>query len=146
MKTIGLVKKFEFSCKNNPNNNIHNPTEKKKKNRQKIWIPHKDIWPYILATYEWPVSTWKHARCLIIREMQSKTTKKYHLGHIRYTSEWLKSDTTPNVGKNKKQTELSSITGGVKWSIHFGERSVPVPWYISNPAILRQWSRIFTQK
>lgn len=31
MKTIGLVKKFEFSCKNNPNNNIHNPTEKKKK-------------------------------------------------------------------------------------------------------------------
>ena len=100
--------------------------------------------PYILATSEWPVSTWKRAHCLIIREMQSKTTKKYHSGHIRYTLEWLKLDTTPNVSKNKKQTELSSITGSVKWSIHFGERSVPVPWYISNPAILRQWSRIFT--
>ena len=144
MKTIGLVKKFEFSCKNNPNNNIHNPTEKKKIGKKFGYLTK--IYGHIQATYEWPVSTWKHAHCLIIREMQSKTTKKYHLGHIRYTSEWLKSDTTPNVGKNKKQTELSSITGGVKWSIHFGESSVPVPWYISNPAILRQWSRIFTQK
>ena len=131
--------------KNNPKNNIHNPTEKKKKIGKKFgYLTKIHGHPYILATSEWPVSTWKRAHCLIIREMQSKTTKKYHSGHIRYTLEWLKLDTTPNVSKNKKQTELSSITGSVKWSIHFGERSVPVPWYISNPAILRQWSRIFT--
>lgn len=45
-----------------------------------------------------------------------------------FSSKWLKLNTTPNAGENEKQPELSCHwSQTVKWSIHFGERSVTYP-------------------
>lgn len=85
MKTIGLVKKFEFSVrcygqpKNNPNNNIHNPTGEKKKKKQAKNLDTSQRYMAIYTDHIWMAS--KHVKTCplsIIREVQSETTMKYH--------------------------------------------------------------------
>lgn len=60
-------------------------------------------------------------------DYQSKRSSEKHIVKLSlrrqngYKSGWL---TTPNVGKDGKQTELSSIAGGsIKWYKYFGGKS-----------------------
>ena len=58
---------------------------------------------------------------LIIREMQIKTTVRYHLTPVRMAS--LKSPQITNAGEGVKKREPSYTVGGnVNWCSHYGEQ------------------------
>jgi hypothetical protein len=64
----------------------------------------------------------KYFTYLIIREMQIKTSLRFHLTSIRMTK--IKTQVTAEAGEDVEKDEHSSITGGIAgWYYHSGNQS-----------------------
>ena len=72
-------------------------------------------------TYKWLINTWKDVQpLLIIREMQIKTTIRYHLILVRTAI--IEKSTNKNAEENVEKTEPSYTVGwNVNWYSHNGE-------------------------
>ena len=95
-----------------PNTRKTNPNKKWAKELNSH-ISKEDIQIDNKHTKRWPTS-------LIIREMQIKTTMRYHLTWVRMAT--IKKSTN-NAGEGMEKRELSYIVGGnANWYSHYGEQ------------------------
>ena len=122
----GLISKIykeltKLNTKKAPNNPI--------KSGQKTWINTSPK-----RTYTWPIDVWKKcSTSLIIREMQIKTTMRYHLT----LSEWLPSiNQQTSVGEDVEKGKLSCTVGeNEDWFSQRGEQC-GIPQKLKNGTVL----------
>ena len=100
---------YNLRLKKNPNNLIRKLTEDLKRHFPK---EHTQVVKRCMKRY-WTL--------LIIREMQIKTTMRYHLTSVRMVI--MKKTTNNKFGKDVKKRELSYSAGGnVNWCSHYGKQ------------------------
>ena len=62
----------------------------------------------------------KRGSALLMREMQIKTTMRYHLTPVRRLS--LKNLQITNAGEGVEERESYSVGGDVNWCSHYGKQ------------------------
>ena len=95
-----------------------------------------------MKTYRWPPDTWKKcSTLLIIREMQVKTTMRYHLTPVKMAIITKKNPQKINTGEGVEKMELSCTVGGnVNWYNHYGRQFSSVQSLSRVPLFATPWT------